>query len=539
MMIGSIILIMEAVAATTIRVLGLILLSVIVGWFLSYYAIKNRIFENIFVAFSEIFESVPVISFFPVVLLVFVGGIGGPLGSELAVDFLVFTAVVWNIWIGEYQAFKTIPKEMTEISDNYRLTFLEKMAKVYIPFSVPRIVANLFPSVSNGFFYITVSEVFSVGAKTYQVFGIATVLSAYTLSGNWAGVELALVILGIFIVFIILAFREFAKRSVAKYALDTDTPVVRRGRFNLLEATRRSGILSRNPFIKLANYNRQRKSRTFRDDYFEPEKNKKVNYLSVAAGLGIVAILAYSVYRVVSPVPYGTWMMLFNLTPSLLIDLLYDYLRVLIIVIASMIFAIFAGYYFAMNRKGESIGLPVIQTLASYPSPIYFPFIFLSTSVFVSSIFGFLTDEFFVLFLGFISTFYYVFYSFWTGMKAMPQEYNELMKNLDLSFFQKMRKVILPSTFPYLVSGISSTINSAWGGLMIGEYWPSITSNKSLIVTHGLMKSIAVATLNGNLAVAAWGSFLFGIVVVVYSLLFTKKMMDLARKKYVAEEGIF
>jgi len=38
---------------------------------------------------------------------------------------------------------------------------------------------------------------------------------------------------------------------------------------------------------------------------------------------------------------------------------------------------------------------------------------------------------------------------------------------------------------------------------------------------------------------AAWLSLLFGIIVVIYSILFTRKLMDLARKKYIAEEGIY
>ncbi len=538
-MTDAVLLILAGISATTSRVLGLILLSIVVGWFLSYYAIKSRLFENIFVAFVEVFESVPVISFFPIVLLVFVAGIGGPLGSELAVDFLVFTAVVWNIWIGEYQAFKTVPREMVEVSENYRLTFFEKLTRLYIPFSVPRIVANLFPSFSDGFFYITVSEAFSIGSKSYKVFGITSVISSYVIAGDWADVELALFLLSIVIVAIILLFREITKRSVAKYALDTDIPVIRRGRLNLLEATRRSGILSKNPLTKLANYNRQKKSRTAVDDYFEPEKKRRINYITAVIGLAILAVLVYGLYNIVSKVSYGTWMMLIGDTPGLLVDLLYDYLRVLIIVAVSMVFAIFVGYYFATNRTGEKIGLPAIQTFASYPTPIYFPFVFLATSVFVSSMFGYLTDEFFVLFLGFISTFYYVFYSFWMGVKAMPQEFTELMNNLDLNLFQKMRRVILPSAFPYLISGISATINSAWGGLMIGEYWPNIAGNKSLVVSHGLMKDIAVATASGNIALAAWASFIFGIIVVFYSIFFTKRMMDVSRKRYVAEEGIF
>ena len=125
------------------------------------------------------------------------------------------------------------------------------------------------------------------------------------------------------------------------------------------------------------------------------------------------------------------------------------------------------------------------------------------------------------------------------GIKAMPVEYEELMRNLNLGYFKRLRYIVLPSTFPYLVTGISSTINSAWGGLMIGEYWPHIAGGKTLTVQFGLMKIIDQATANGNIALAAWGSFLFAIIVAIYSILFTRKMMDLARKKYVAEEGIY
>ena len=64
----------------------------------------------------------------------------------------------------------------------------------------------------------------------------------------------------------------------------------------------------------------------------------------------------------------------------------------------------------------------------------------------------------------------------------MPVEYEELMKNLNLGYFKRLRYIVLPSTFPYLVTGISSTINSAWGGLMIGEYWPDIAGGKTLTV---------------------------------------------------------
>ena len=459
---------------------------------------------------------------------------------ELAADFLVFTAVVWNIWMGEYQAFKTVPREMVEVVENSRFGLFSKLRYLYIPFSVPRITANLFPSVSDGFFYITVSEVFEVGIHTYQTFGIGSVLDTFVADGQLFNIEMALLIMGIAIVAIIIILREFSKYAVGRYTLDTDAPVMKRGRLNLKETTRVFAVLSKNPLTRLARYYKYREGDKHEETYEKKEKKqKRFKYVYAVIGIIILIAILYEAISLITSVKLSEWGVLIGKTPSLLIGLGYDYLRVGTILLVSMIIAIFLGYYLAVNRRAEKYGIPLIQSLSAYPAPIYFPFLFILTEPFIFSIFGVYTNELYVLSLGFISTFYYVFYSFWMGVKAMPSEYWEITRNLNLGYFRKMRKVILPSTFPYLISGISSTINSAWGGLMIGEYWPAIYGTHSLTVQTGLMKTIDIATATGDIALAAWGSLIFGIIVAVYSVLFTRKMMDLAQKKYVAEEGVY
>jgi NitT/TauT family transport system permease protein len=537
---AAITLITLAVLATVARVIGLIILSIITGWFLAYASIKSKFFENIYIILIEIFESVPVITFFPIVLVIFITRIGGPLGVELAADFLVFTAVVWNIWMGEYQAFKTVPREMVEVVENSRFGLFSKLRYLYIPFSVPRITANLFPSVSDGFFYITVSEVFEVGVHTYQTFGIGSVLDTFVADGQLFNIEMALLIMGIAIVAIIVILREFSKYAVGRYTLDTDAPVMKRGRLNIRETARVFAVLSKNPLTRLARYYKYREGDNHEETYEKKEKKqKRYKYIYAAIGIIILAAILYGVVSLITSVKLSEWGVLIGKTPSLLTGLGYDYIRVGIILVISMAIAIFLGYYLAVNRRAEKYWIPIIQSLSAYPAPIYFPFLFIITEPFIFGIFGVFTNELYVLSLGFISTFYYVFYSFWMGVKAMPAEYWEITRNLKLGYFRKMRKVVIPSTFPYLISGISSTINSAWGGLMIGEYWPDIYGTHSLTVHAGLMKTIDVATATGDIALAAWGSLIFGIIVAIYSVLFTRKMMDLAQKKYVAEEGVY
>ncbi|HMK83371.1 MAG TPA: ABC transporter permease subunit, partial [Candidatus Bathyarchaeia archaeon] len=160
-----------ATLATIGRILLLMLLSVLTGWVLAYLAVRSRGFENVYVPLVNVLESIPVIAFLPVVLLIFIEGLGGSLGVEVAVDFLVFDAVSWNIWIGAYQAFKTVPEHLLEVSENYDFSFGKKMWQLYIPHSIPRVTSNLFSSFADAFFYISVSEVFTVGVKSYQTFG--------------------------------------------------------------------------------------------------------------------------------------------------------------------------------------------------------------------------------------------------------------------------------------------------------------------------------------------------------------------------------
>ncbi|ACP49765.1 binding-protein-dependent transport systems inner membrane component [Sulfolobus islandicus Y.N.15.51] len=532
---NEILLIFLASLASLGRVFLTIGLSIITGWFLGYIAIKSKAFENIYISVVEIFESVPVISFFPVVLIFFVYRIGGYIGIELAVDFLVFTAVVWNIWIGIYQAFKTVPSDLLEVSENYRLGFLGKMAKLYIPYSWPRIAANLIPSFADAIFYITVSEVFSIGSSSYHVFGIGTLIGEFTASQEYTLALDGLGILAIPIIIFTYLLRRFANYTVSKYGLDTEIKVTKRGRMRIRYATRMSNTIA--PFVKLSKYVTRIGSRSASSEE-ETRRNLPWRYLGIGISVLLLGLLVYGAFSTISSVPKSVWLYLISTTPNVLFNLLIDYIRVLFIAIVSLVFSIFLGYFIATRERVEKVLIPAIQTYASFPAPAYFPLLFTATISFIHTVFGSWTDEFYVILLGFISTFYYVFYSYWLGIKNVPNQYWEIMKNYNFSFWHKLRYVIIPSTFPYIISGLSSTINSAWGGLAIGEYW-EISNSYTLQVSHGIMKSIAVATANGNIPLAAWDSLIFGIVVMIYSIFFTRKMMDLAREKYVAEEGIY
>jgi len=259
----------------------------------------------------------------------------------------------------------------------------------------------------------------------------------------------------------------------------------------------------------------------------------------------VIAVLSYLVYAsvlMIFSVPLPTWWSFLHETPQLLEYVAADYIRVTLITLASLGLAVFAGYFLASHHKIGSAVLPPIQAFAAFPAPTYFPLLFIVTVPIIERALPFLYTEVYIFLLGFLSCFYYVFFDFWIGVQAIPSEFLDVMENHEVPFFAKMRRIILPATLPYLITGLSSTINSAWAGMAIGEFWPNIApsvSPKGLQAPFGMMYYITSNIASGAIGSAAYVSLLFAVVVAVYGIFFTRNLMDLARRKYVVEEGIF
>jgi len=525
------------------RVFFTILLSIVTGFLLTYLVMKNKVLENIYVSLIGIFESIPVISFFPLALLFFVNFIGGELGVEIAVLFLIFTATVWNIWTGIYQAFKTIPIHFIETSENYRLSFSLKFLYLYIPFSMPRIASQIIPSFTNGIFYLTVSEVFTLGNSTFSVFGIGSLIANLIANGDYIQALISLLVLTLVIIPILYALRFFANWSVEKFGIDTEIKYYKRGKLRIRYSIRIYKSLS--SISKVSRYivekiNILPRRRLSEEESVEVKtKTNRYKIVKYVFSFTFLLIVFYLILLEISQINMITWYTLLQSTPSILYDMLIDYIRVFIISLIALVISLFLAYYLVTHPRLEKIFIPLIQALSAIPAPSYFPFIFLLTYNAFHNIFGGYVNEVYVIILGFISCFYYVFYTYWAGIKSIPYEVWEVMNNFQLSLWSKLRYIIIPSALPYLVSGLSSTINGAWGGLAIGEYWPGIYQGQDLEVNHGIMKLLAISAANGDLALVAWASFILGIAVLLFSIFFTRRIMDVARQKYLVEETIF
>ena len=85
-------------------------------------AAYNRRAERVLLPVLDVLQSVPILSFLPVVLLSFSAVLPQRLAAELASIVLIFTSQAWNMTFAWYQSLITVPTELREASTVFNLS---------------------------------------------------------------------------------------------------------------------------------------------------------------------------------------------------------------------------------------------------------------------------------------------------------------------------------------------------------------------------------------------------------------------------------
>ena len=540
-----------ATLATFGRVALTIVLSIVLGWFLGYAAAKNGLFERVFLSITQTLEAVPVITFFPIVLIFFVKSIGGYIGTELAVDFLVFTAVVWNIWVGEYEAIKTASQSLEDAAEMLNLGFWGKFKYLYIPVTMPRVAGNVLVSFADALFYIVVSEVITLGTTQYSVFGIGAFIAAWTSRGEWTAAFIGLSTLVIMVTAILFGvLRPFVNWAV-KYSYDPLMEVARTRVRRPIITSRVRSLAARNMkylrrivavedaimpvFVRASSYAVRHRL------LVRPRPRNILTRTERYMGMGILMlILALIAYLI-----YGSWQttwapIMVNLYENGMLYLYYlglDWLRVALVTIAAILTAIPINYLMVTHRRVEMILLPVLEDLASIPVSAYLPLIAIPFMTYLAITLGIHASlELLVFLVAYLSTAWYVIYNMYVGMKTIPRSLWDVAENLKLGTWQKLRRLAIPGAMPATITGLASTVGSTWGGLEVAEYIQGL--NGHVYMVHGFTALMDYYTAIGNMVGLETMSLILGINVILLSIFLWRKLFRLARERYRLEGAV-
>src|SRR5260221_1675400 len=102
------------------RMTAAYMLSIVFSLFYGYAAASNPAFERIMLPILDVLQSVPILSFLPIVLLGLTAILPQGVAVEIAAVVLVFTRHAVNLTYSFYQLLKTLPTELLEVSAGFR-----------------------------------------------------------------------------------------------------------------------------------------------------------------------------------------------------------------------------------------------------------------------------------------------------------------------------------------------------------------------------------------------------------------------------------
>lgn len=188
-----------ALGASVLRLLISYALALVVGVALGLLAEANPRLENFLLPIYDVMEALPVLAFFPILILFFIdAGF-----AEGAAIFVIFFTIVWTIAFSTIGGLKQIPQDVLAVGRIFGLNFFGRLRHIVLPALFPSLVTASILSIADGWNLVIVAEVLHAyapsGRTIDDLFGIGSLLVAASTSGDTPLVIASMSVLVVFI----------------------------------------------------------------------------------------------------------------------------------------------------------------------------------------------------------------------------------------------------------------------------------------------------------------------------------------------------
>jgi NitT/TauT family transport system permease protein len=476
-----------------IRMILALGLSIVFALAVGISAARSRRAESIILPLLDIFQSIPILGFFPFVIVALYGPPGFILhnfvGANLAVIILIFTSMSWNIAFGVYESVRAIPQDYADLLNVSQASTWQRVKTLYIPASLSRIAYNTQISWAVGLFFLVASEIISSGSARIPVdYGIGVAVSQYAYPVFDYGNYILLVVGIIFAVVVwrFLFLREFALWS-EKYKMMEEPRESRRDPIMRFYAW-----VSHRSVSKLFLMTQGRGVTRFTSSITRFRRGLKYAVLiSVAVFILLVAgtVAASGGLHSLS-IPSTSY--IFSTEAMVLGSLAVSFVRVWWVVGLCIAVGLPLGIVISLNFKLYDTVSPLLEVISSIPAPILLPAILLIPVI------G-RTPEAVADIVIFLSVFWYIVFNVMAGVRTLPSDLKDLPHVYRVSRTSAWRNVYIPSAMTALVTGAITAVGGAWNALIIAEYFQLDPTKPALSqVPVGIGKVITIATNVGS-----------------------------------------
>lgn len=501
-------------------------LSLLFSLFYGYAAARNRTARTVLMPLLDVLQSVPILSFLPIVLLSLSAVLPQAFAAELAAIVLIFTSQAWNMTFSFYQSLTTIPSELREAAAVFRFDPWLRFKTVELPCAAIGLLWNSMMSWSGGWFFLMAAEIFHVGPRDFRLPGLGAYLQTAANENNLHAVFLGVVTL----VGVIVLLDQFLWRPLIAWSdrfkmdmVEGDEPPSSW----FLDLLSRAWLVEQfgtriwGPFSEWVETGFQRRARGVIEP---PEILAETGSSRLAIGiLTLLSLVAlYGSYRAAAllvTLPASTWVELGK-------GIVATFLRVSAALAIALIWTIPLGVFIGTNRRLATFLQPIVQVVASIPATALFPVVLLALLHFP----GGLNSAAVLLML--MGTQWYLLFNVIAGAAAIPQDLRYTTDLLRLSSFDRWRILILPALFPYIITGAITASGGAWNASIVAEY---VEFGGQTHETLGVGALIASATSLGNYALLLAGTLALVVTVVLINRTFWRRLYKLAEERYRME----
>ena len=463
-----------------LRMSAAYLLSLAFALAYGYYAAVHRTGERVMIPVLDILQSVPILGFFPIVILVLYNLPPAGLGPNLASVILIFTSMSWNMVFGVYESLKTVPSDLREAADTFRLSGWLRFRRLLFPATVNRLVYNSVLSWTGGWFFLVEAEIFTTNGAALP--GIGSFLSFAASDHNGqkfiAGLIVLVIVIAVLDFVLWRPLGHWAERFRYDQAPSGEGEAIvvpgTSGRFRRAAAYVTRGVrtgVSRisTPLVQLAAITVRPGRRT------SPRRQSIIYHLSLGTILVLVWLMLIAIIVAVYTVFSGT------IVPpvraqieTLPLAVGASILRLLAAYAICLAVALPLAIVMARGARARRIGLPVVEVIASFPATALFP-------VIIFELVPYLSAEGAAVLMLLTGMIWYLFFNLLSGIRSIPPDLEEAARSFGLKGRKFLRRVLLPGVFPALITGSITAFGGGWNTLIVAEYL-KVGSSQSLSV---------------------------------------------------------
>lgn len=494
-----------------------------------YIAAKSTAAERVLIPLLDILQSIPVLGFLSATITAFIALFPGSLlGVEFTSILAIFTGQAWNMTFSFYNSLITVPKDLQEASAVLRMNWWQRFIRLEVPFSMIGLVWNSMMSFGGGWFFLAASEAISVLGQRIRLPGVGSYLASAIEAGDMQAIGYSVLTMVLMIVLVDQLFWRplvvWSQKFKMELTESADVPVS-----FVYDLLTRSGLLCVLNRILLAPIARclnrlmnriASVSETAAQQFLSIPQS---GYISKLIALCLVAVLLQGMR---DPV-IDAYLLVVSMPGSDLIEIaylgLFTFGRVMLAVLLGVLWTVPVGVWIGMNPRLAKVLQPVVQIAASFPANMLFPFI---TILFLRYQVNFEWGSISLMALG---TQWYVLFNVIAGTMSIPNDLHEAGAVFKLQGWRRWRVLILPSIFPFLITGIITASGGAWNASIVSEL---VSWHDKQLTATGLGSYISRVTEQGDWAGIIWGITVMCLFVIAINQCLWRRLYQLSRAKY-------